>query len=77
MLDDNITEAMLRIAAKRGLIGASRDELYKELGGIPYNELEKHIQELEQKGYITIDWLGWSDFVITVTREGKELLAET
>lgn len=71
---DNLEERMLRIAAKRGTIGASRDDLYKELGGIAYSELEQQVQELEQKGYITIQWLGTFDFVITITQEGQELL---
>ncbi len=78
MMENNIDETMLlRIVAKRGLMGASRDELFKELGGIAYSDLERYIQELERKGYITVDWLGWSDFVITVTREGKEFVTET
>ncbi|UCG70423.1 MAG: hypothetical protein JSV09_05255 [Thermoplasmata archaeon] len=72
---NNIEETMLRIAAKRGNIGASRDDLFKELkAGIAYEELERHIQELEQKGYITIDWLGTYDFVVTITPQGLELL---
>ena len=60
---------MLRIAAKRGNIGASRDDLFKALkGGIPYHKLEMIIQELEQNGFVTVDWLGTYDFVITITQ---------
>lgn len=71
----NLEEAMLRIAAKRGNIGASRDDLFRELrGGIAYEDMEKHIQELENKGYITIDWLGTYDFVVTITPAGMEQL---
>jgi hypothetical protein len=72
---NNIEETMLRIAAKRGNIGASRDDLFKELkAGIAYEELERLIQELEQKGYVTIDWLGTYDFVVTITPQGLSLL---
>jgi uncharacterized protein YpbB len=74
MTELEITEAMLRTAAKKGLIGASRDDLFKSLRGIGYPELEQLIEELEQKGYITVQWLGSSDFVITVTPEGLERL---
>ncbi|UCE37921.1 MAG: hypothetical protein JSW00_01365 [Thermoplasmata archaeon] len=70
MIED-ASEAMLRIAARRGNIGASRDDIFRELkGGIPYHELERLIQELEQLGFITVDWLGTYDFVVTITQEG-------
>ncbi|MEE9150784.1 MAG: hypothetical protein V3U20_03005 [Thermoplasmata archaeon] len=71
---ENLEETMLRIAAKRGNIGASRDELFKDLKGIAYNELEELIKEMEQKGYITIDWLGTYDFMVTITPQGLEQL---
>jgi len=72
---DTTEELMLRIAAKRGNVGASRDDLYKELrAGIAYADLENYVKELEQKGYVTIDWLGTYDFVITITPAGRELL---
>lgn len=73
---ENVEEEMLRIAAKRGNIGASRDDLYKELKGIAYQELEEFVQELAQKGWITIDWLGTYDFVVTITQQGLEQLGQ-
>jgi len=69
-----LEESMLRLAAKRGNIGANRDDLFKELKGIAYGELEELAQELERKGYVTIDWLGTYDFVVTITPQGKEQL---
>ena len=52
-------EALLRIAARRGNIGASRDDIFRALkGGIPYNKLEMIIQELEQHGFIKLTGLG-------------------
>jgi biotin operon repressor len=72
---ENIDEEMLKIAAKRGNCGACRDDFLKNLRGISYTELEKHIQELEQKGLITIQWLGISDFVVMVTEEGADHLS--
>jgi hypothetical protein len=73
---ENVEEEMLRIAAKRGNIGASRDDLYKELKGIAYQELEEIVQELAQRGWITIDWLGTYDFVVTITQQGLEQLGQ-
>lgn len=71
---ENIDEEMLKIAAKRGSCGACRDDFLKTLRGISYTELERYIQELENKGFVTIQWLGISDFVVTVTEEGIEQL---
>ncbi len=73
---ENVEEEMLRIAAKRGNIGASRDDLYKELKGIAYQELEEIVQELAQRGWISIDWLGTYDFVVTITQQGLERLGQ-
>ena len=73
---ENVEEEMLRIAAKRGNIGASRDDLYKELKGIAYQELEEIVQELAQRGWITIDWLGTYDFVVTITPQGLKQLGQ-
>ena len=70
----SVYEIMLREAAKRGLIGASRDDLFKAIKGIRYSELEELIDELERKGYITVEWVGFADFVITVTPEGLRYL---
>jgi hypothetical protein len=65
---------MLKVAAKRGIIGASRDDLFKVLKGVAYSELEELIDELERKGYVTVEWVGFADFVITVTPEGLSYL---
>ena len=71
---DSVYEKMLVEAAKKGLIGASRDDLFKVLKGVAYSELEELIDELECKGYITVEWVGFADFVVTVTPEGLQYL---
>ena len=71
---EGVYEKMLRVAAKRGLIGASRDDLFRVLKGVAYSELEELIDELERKGYITVEWVGFADFVITVTPDGLRYL---
>ena len=73
-MSEGVYEKMLRAAARRGLIGASRDDLFKVLRGVAYSELEELIDELERKGYITVEWVGFADFVVTVTPEGLQYL---
>ena len=77
MTEKNITETMLEVAQKRGKYGATRDDFFKEIRGVAYNELKLKAQELEQEGYIKIDWIDSFDFVITVTPKGMELLNNT
>lgn len=73
-MNDDPWELMLKEVAKRGNIGASRDDLFKALRGIAYGDLEYLIEELEKRGYIAIQWLGSYDFVATITDEGLDLL---
>lgn len=77
MIEEEITESILKIASKTGMYGASRDDILRAMDGVAYSELEKLAQEMEQKGYITLEWVGVCDFVMTVTPKGKELLANT
>ena len=69
---ENPEESMLELVAKRGNIGASRDDLFKALKGVAYRELEKLVEILEQKGYIAVQWLSSFDFVATITPTGIE-----
>ena len=73
-MEDEAWEIMLRELAKRGNIGASRDDLFKALRGIAYGDLEYLLEIMEQRGYINIQWLGSYDFVATITDEGLELI---
>ena len=74
---ENLEESMLELVAKRGNTGASRDDLFKGIKGVAYNELENQIDLLEKKGYISIQWLGSYDFVATITDLGKEQIRWT
>jgi hypothetical protein len=73
-MDEDPWKVMLKEVAKRGNIGASRDDLFKTLRGIAYSDLEYLIEELEKRGYISLQWLGSYDFVATITEEGLDLL---
>ena len=74
---ENLEESMLILVARRGNIGASRDDLFRGLKGVAYNEMEMRIEELERKGYITLQWLGACDFVATITELGKQQIQWT
>jgi hypothetical protein len=73
-MEEELWETMLREIAKRGNIGASRDDLFKTLHGISYSDLEYLLGELERLGFLTVQWLGSYDFVATVTPEGMDQL---
>jgi hypothetical protein len=74
---ENLEESMLELVAKRGNIGASRDDLFKGLKGVAYSEMEMQIEQLEKKGYIAIQWLGSYDFVATITDLGLQQIQWT
>ncbi len=73
-MEEEAWEVMLKMLARRGNIGASRDDLFKSLRGIAYSDLEYLIEVMEDRGYISIQWLGSYDFVATITDEGLELI---
>ena len=73
-MEDEPWELMLQELARRGNIGASRDDLFKSLRGIAYGDLEYLIEKLEQRGYITVQWLGSYDFVANITEEGLDII---
>lgn len=74
IMKDEPWEIMLRELAKKGSMGASRDDLFKTLRGIAYGDLEYLLEKLELRGYITVQWLGSYDFVANITQEGLELI---
>jgi hypothetical protein len=73
-MEDEAWEVMLKMLARRGNIGASRDDLFKSLRGIAYSDLEYLVEIMENRGYISIQWLGSYDFVATITDDGLELI---
>jgi hypothetical protein len=73
-MEDEAWELMLKMLARRGNIGASRDDLFKALHGIAYSDLEYLLEIMEQRGYISLQWLGSYDFVATITDDGLDLI---
>lgn len=66
---------LLSLTAKRGLVGATREDFFREVRGMKYEDLEESIHRLEAEGYVAIEWTGPNKFIITVTEEGSRLAA--
>src|SRR2546425_7630236 len=62
---------ILNLVAKRGYIGATREDFFREIRGVIYDDLEKTILELERGGYVGVEWLSGSRFLISVTGKGS------
>ena len=61
---------MLNLAAKRGYIGANREDFFHEIRGVMYDTLERAVLELERGGLITVQWLSDSRFIVLITDKG-------
>jgi hypothetical protein len=63
---------MLNILEKRGYRGADREIFFHNIRGMRYTELEKEILTLESEGYISINWIGPSNFTALITPRSIE-----
>jgi len=68
---EDVPWRVLNLVAKRGYIGATREDFFREIRGVIYDDLEKAILELEKEGYILLEWLADSRFIITITEKGS------
>src|SRR2546422_9401193 len=62
---------ILNLVAKRGYIGATREDFFREIRGVIYDDLEKTILELERGGYGGVEWLSDSRVLISITDKGS------
>ncbi len=72
---DEIDWKVLSLTAKRGLIGATREDFFREIRGAKYEDLEDAVRRLETDGYVQIEWTGPNKFILTVTEKGSQLAA--
>lgn len=72
---DDLDWKVLTLAAKRGLVGATREDLFREIRGVRYDDLEDAVRRLEAEGFLQIEWTGPNRFILTVTQKGSELAA--
>ena len=66
---------VLSLTAKRGLIGATREDFFREIRMVRYEDLEDAMHLLETEGYVAIEWTGPNKFILTVTEKGSKLAA--
>ncbi len=75
MLSD-LGKRMLIITARRGYTGADREVFFHFIRGVRYSEMEKEVKALEREGLITIEWVGPSNFTVSITVHGVEVARE-
>ncbi|TLZ67260.1 MAG: hypothetical protein E6K16_00990 [Methanobacteriota archaeon] len=68
---EDVPWRVLNLVAKRGYIGATREDFFREIRGVTYDDLEKAILALEKDGYVSLEWLADSRFLITITEKGS------
>lgn len=71
---DDFQWRVLNTAAKRGYFGASREDLFADIRGVRYRELEEAVKSLESEGFVTVEWTGPNKFVVNITEEGNEMV---
>ena len=70
---DEVVWKILSTVARRGFLGATREDLFREARGIGYEELEQILLDLEREGHLTIEWLGLNKFIATITPGGAAI----
>lgn len=73
-MSSELGRRMLLIVAKRGYTGAEREIFFHYIRGIRYTDLEREILTLEREGFITIEWVGPSNFTVFITPKGVEYM---
>lgn len=72
---DELQWKVLSLTAKRGMIGATREDFFREIRILRYEDLEDAIRALDSEGFIAIEWTGPNRFILTVTEAGSKLAA--
>jgi hypothetical protein len=73
---DDLDWKVLSLTAKRGLIGATREDFFREIRGLRYEDLEDAVRRLETEGQIQVEWTGPNRFTLTVSEVGSKLAAQ-
>ena len=72
---DEVDWKILSLTAKRGVIGATREDFFRDIRGLRYEDLMDAVGRLDKDGYIAIEWTGEDRFILTVTEKGSQLAA--
>ena len=57
-----------------GYRGATREIFYKNIKGLNFSHLKGMLVTLEEKGYVTMEWIDYDRFFAYITPEGEEYL---
>ena len=73
--DDATMEGSLLLTCKAwGYRGATREVFYKNIKGLKFSSLKGMLVSLEEKGYVTLEWIDFDRFFAYITPEGEEYL---
>jgi len=70
---DEMSWKIINLVAKRGHMGATREDFFIEIRGLVYKELEEALLSLERDDYIKIEWTGPDKFIVQITEKGSRL----
>ena len=70
---DEVVWKVLSTVARRGFLGASREDLFREARGISAADLEQILAALEREEHLTIEWIGLGKFIATITPGGAAI----
>lgn len=73
---DDLSWKIVNLVAKRGHIGATREDFFVEIRGLVYEDLEKTVLELERGEYISVEWLGPNKFLCMIKEKGSNLVKD-
>jgi len=73
---DELSWKIINLVARRGHIGATREDFFTEIRGLVYEDLEEAILALEREDYIKIEWMGPNKFLIMISEKGSQLVKE-
>jgi len=73
---DELSWKIVNLVAKRGHIGATREDFFTEVRGLVYEKLEETLLALEREGFIKIEWMGPNKFLVMITEKGSELVKD-
>jgi hypothetical protein len=68
---DDFAWRVLNLASKRVKKGVTREDFFREIRGVAYDELEQTILEHENQGWVSVQWLADTRFVVSITQSGS------
>jgi len=73
---DELSWKIVNLVAKRGHIGATREDFFVEIKGLVYEDLEEEILRLEREDLITVEWIGPNKFLVMISEKGSKLVKD-